>query len=59
MGLGAVYSPLPQSISDTESTEEELNSTVRRSNNSRFVVTNKDLVDKHKGIRFSLHVMYV
>lgn len=50
MGLGAVYSPLPQSISDTESTEEELNSTVRHSNNSKFVATDKDLVEKHKGI---------
>jgi len=48
--LGAVYSPLPQSISDTESTEEELHGSVHRSKNSRFVVTNKDLVDKHKGI---------
>jgi archaellum component FlaF (FlaF/FlaG flagellin family) len=50
VGLGAVYSPLPQSISDTESTEEELNSTVHRSNNRKFVVTNKDSVDKRKGI---------
>jgi hypothetical protein len=50
VALGAVYSPLPQSISDTESTEEELNSIVRHSNNSKFVVTNKDLVEKHKGI---------
>jgi len=50
VGLGAVYSPLPQSISDTESTEEELNSTVHHSNNRKFVVTNTDSVDKHKGI---------
>jgi hypothetical protein len=47
--LRAVYSPLPQSISDTESTEEELNSIVC-SDNSKSVVTNKDSVDKHKGI---------
>jgi hypothetical protein len=50
VGLGAVYSPLPQSLSDTESTEEELNNIVHRSDNRKFSVSNKDSREKYRGI---------
>lgn len=59
VGQGAVYSPLPQSISDTDSTEEELNNIVHQNDNRKFVVTNKDIVDKHNGICFSLNLITV
>lgn len=49
MGQGAVYSPLPQSISDTDSSEEELNNIVHHNDNRKFIVSNKNSVDKHNG----------
>lgn len=59
VGQGAVYSPLPQSISDTDSTEEELNNIVHQNDTRKFVVTNKDTLDKHNGICFSLCIINV
>lgn len=50
VGQGAVYSPLPQSISDTDSTEEEFSNIVHHNENRKFVVTNKDSIDKYKSM---------
>jgi hypothetical protein len=58
VGQGAVYSPLPQSISDTDSTEEELNNIVH-SDNRKFILPNKDTIDKHNGIFFSFYIVAV
>ena len=52
VGQGAVYSPLPQSISDTDSSEEELNNIVHHNDSRKFIVTSKDTVDKHNGKMF-------
>ncbi|XP_067000927.2 uncharacterized protein [Anabrus simplex] len=48
-GQGALYSPLPQSISDTDSSEEELISVVHHNDNRKFVVSGKESVDKRNG----------
>jgi hypothetical protein len=56
VGQGAVYSPLPQSISDTDSTEEELNNIVHHSDNIQFIVPNKDAIDKPNGMFLILHI---
>jgi hypothetical protein len=53
VGQGAVYSPLPQSFSDTDSTEEELNNIVHRSDNRKLILPNRDTIDKHNGIFFN------
>jgi archaellum component FlaF (FlaF/FlaG flagellin family) len=50
VGQGAVYSPLPQSNSDTDSTEEELNNIIHHNENRKFVVTNTDSIDKYNGM---------
>lgn len=48
-GQGALYSPLPQSISDTDSSEEELISVVHHNDNRKLVVSGKESVDKRNG----------
>lgn len=50
VGQGAVYSPLPQSTSDTDSTEEELNNIIHHNENRKFVVINKDSIDKYNSM---------
>ncbi|KAJ9580251.1 hypothetical protein L9F63_004064 [Diploptera punctata] len=49
VGQGAVYSPLPQSISDTDSSEEELNNIAHHNDNRKFIVASKDTIDKNNG----------
>lgn len=50
---GAVYSPLPQTISDTDSSEEELNSATHQRDkhgiNKTLAAGNKDTLDKRNG----------
>lgn len=56
VGQGAVYSPLPQSISDTDSSEEELNNIVQHNDNRKFIVSNKNSIEKHNGMLLLLYL---
>ncbi|KAK7868182.1 hypothetical protein R5R35_003050 [Gryllus longicercus] len=48
-GQGALYSPLPQTISDTDSSEEELISVVHHNDSRKFIVSGKESLDKRNG----------